>query len=71
MNVLAAITMAGQIIATFIVPGIDLALKVKSLLELDPSVQVNITNLTGEALSADQQTLDLIAAWKQQHSLPA
>ena len=69
MNVIASITAAGSLINTFIIPGIDLALKIKHLLELDPDITVNITNLSGEAISADEQTLAAIAAWKQQRGL--
>jgi hypothetical protein len=69
MNILIAIAQAGQLIASFIVPTLELALKLKHNVELTPDFQVNITNLAGEAVSADDETTKLIADWKTEHGL--
>lgn len=68
MNILSIIQ-AGNLALAFLVPTIELALKVKHLLELDPDIQVNITNLAGAAISADEETQRIIAEWKQRQGL--
>jgi hypothetical protein len=44
--------------------AVDAALKIKHLLELDPDFKVNLKNLTDEAISIDQDTIDAIETWK-------
>lgn len=69
MNAVVRILQLGNLISAFIVPTIEAALKIKHSLELDPDMQVNITNLTGEAIAADEETMRIIAAWKAKHGI--
>lgn len=69
MDVLMSVVKAGSLIIPAVTMGLDLALKLKSLLTLDPSIEVNITNLAGEAIAADDATIQAIADWKTQHGL--
>lgn len=71
MNVILQILQAGNLIGVLAPLGIELALKIKSLLTLDPNIQVNIVNLAGEAVTADDATTQLIADWKTANNLPA
>ena len=70
MNVLVKIIQAGQLIGLLAGIGLELALKVKSLLELEPDVSVNIERLTGEAVEADERTMDRVNAWRAARGLP-
>jgi hypothetical protein len=60
----------GNLILAFLAPALDFALKIKHLLELDPDVKVNVTNLSGAAITADDATIQAIAAWKKRHGIP-
>ena len=65
MGALVTILQAGQLIVSFIVPAIETALHIKSLFELNPDFTVNVTNLAGEAITADQATIDAVNAWRK------
>lgn len=69
MDILMSVANAGNLIIPAVSMGLDLALKLKSLLELNPDISVNITNLAGEAVAADDATTQTIADWKTQHNL--
>lgn len=47
----------------------EAAHKLKALFSLSPDISVNITSLSGEAFTADDQTTALVDAWKKQHGL--
>jgi hypothetical protein len=64
MPVLVQVLQALNLIAAFIVPTEELALKIKSHFELDPTFTVNVTTLEGDALAADQATMDTVNAWR-------
>jgi hypothetical protein len=70
MPTLVNILQAANLIAAFIVPTAELALKIKSHFELDPSLTVNVTTLEGEALDSDDKTMAAINAWRQSVGLP-
>ncbi len=65
MGALVTILQAGQLLVTFLVPAIDVALKIKSHFELDPNYSVNITNLSGDAITADEATITDVNAWRK------
>lgn len=48
----------------------DLAFKMKHTMELDPNVQVSITNLEAEAIEADDKTMEMIDQWRRDNNLP-
>ncbi len=50
--------------------AIDTAFKIKQLLELDPDIKANITNLAGTAIAADEDTIATINAWRAKHGIP-
>jgi hypothetical protein len=64
MGVLVSILQAANLLAAFIVPTEELALKIKSHFELDPTFTVNVTTLEGDALASDQATMDSVNAWR-------
>ncbi len=70
MNVILKIFQLGNLLAVLLLPTLELALKIKQLFSLDPDFQVNITNLAGEALAADDATDAAIAAWRKRVGLP-
>lgn len=69
MGVLISFVQAANLLASFIVPAQQLASFFSSVKNLDPSVAVNISNLDGSALTADEETIKIIADWKTQHGL--
>lgn len=71
MGVLVTLVQAANLLASFIVPAQQLAAFFSSVKNLDPSIAVNISNLDGSALSADEEAIKIIAEWKQQHGLAA
>lgn len=70
MNVILQILKAGNLILTVEPIALEIAHKLKQLFGgLEPSLEVNITNLEGEAMDADDLTVQLVADWKKQHGL--
>jgi hypothetical protein len=69
MNVLVRILQGGNLFLAFLAPTLELAMRIKHLWELDPDFKVNLTQLTGEAIAADDATLAAIAAWKKKNGL--
>lgn len=70
MNVILQVLKAGNLILTVEPIALEVAHKLKELFGgLDPDITVNITNLEGEAMDADDQTVQLVADWKKQHGL--
>lgn len=65
MGVLLSILQAGNLLVSFIVPTLTIAMQIKSIFELDPSYSVNVTNLAGDAIAADQGTIDDVNAWRK------
>lgn len=53
-----------------VVPIEGLIVRLESIFTLNPSVTVNIQNLSSEALQADADTLQTIANWQKAHGLP-
>lgn len=65
MGALVSILKAGAVIVSFIVPAIETALQIKSHFELDPNYTVNVTNLSGDAIAADEGTIAAVNAWRK------
>lgn len=63
--VLVKILNAGQLLVSFLVLGEELAMKIKSHFELDPSFTVSTETLSGQAVQVDDATMDSINAWRQ------
>ena len=61
-EILAAITAVGP-------AGLDLYLKLESLLTLGPDEQANVAGAIKAGLAADADTIAAIEAWKQQVGL--
>lgn len=59
-----------NLIASFIVPTIQDAMKIKSLFTLNPDYTVNVVNLSGAAITADDATIANVDAWRAKHGLP-
>ena len=70
MKTLLTILLNGVPILSTVMIGIETAMKIKALMELDPDFQVNVERLTMEALVADQDTMTRVAAWRQKVGLP-
>ena len=60
-----------ELVAVFLINGVQLAMQIKSHFELDPNFTVSVENLTGDAVSVDDATMDEINAWRQGVGLPA
>ncbi len=70
MNVLAILQLANGI-ATVLPTTLDLALKLKQLLEpLGPDIQVNISTLDGVAISEDEAAMKEANDWLVAHGYP-
>lgn len=69
MGFLLSLSRAGALITSFLLPSLEAALRIKSLFELDPDYTVNLYTLTGAALTADDQTLAIINAWRASKGL--
>jgi hypothetical protein len=69
MNVLVQILKGGNLLLALSPVAIELALKIKHLFAPQPDITVNITSLAGEAITADDDTIQLVADWKKQHNL--
>lgn len=65
MGTLVSILKAGSLLVSFIVPTLEVALQIKSHFELDPIYAVNITNLAGDAIAADNDTIAAVNVWRQ------
>lgn len=71
MNVILELLKAGNLILTLEPIALDAAMKLKALFTgLSPDLAANIKSLSGEAISADDATEQLVAAWQKQHGLP-
>lgn len=70
MGALVTILQAGSLIVSFIAPTVEAALKIKSLFELSPDFTVSVTDLAGQAISADEQTIAVINAWRAKQTPP-
>lgn len=70
-GILVTVGLLGSLVTSFLVPSIQAALQIKSLFSLDPSFDVNLYSLTGKALAADDQTLQVINDWRTSKGLPA
>lgn len=70
MGVLITISQIGSLITSFLLPSIEAALKIKALFNLDPSYEVNVFNLSGAAITADDKALVDINAWRASKGLP-
>lgn len=65
MNVLVQLLQGLNVVGVLAPLAISTALKIKALFtSLGPDFQVNITNLAGEAVTADDATILEIAQWK-------
>ena len=58
-EILAAVTVAGP-------SGVELFLKLESLLNLGPDEQANVAAAIKAGLTADAETIAAVEAWKQQ-----
>lgn len=54
----------GNLIGMLIVQGISAALKLKSLFELSPDFDVNVSELSAKAISADEATMSDVNEWR-------
>jgi hypothetical protein len=70
MGALVTILQLGQMLVSFIVPTVEAALKIKSHFELSPDYTVNVTNLSGDAISSDDATIANVNAWRASVGLP-
>ncbi len=70
MGILLQVLQAGNLIGILAVEGVELATRLRGLLELDDDIQVNITNLAGQAIAADERTMVKINAWRKAKGLP-
>ncbi len=69
MKILLTVFHLGHLVTQFYPATVDLALKVKHLLELDPDIKVNVEHLTTKAIVLDDATKAAVAAWKQKLGL--
>ena len=60
----------GNLLAAFLVPTIEAALRIKHLLQLDPDLRVSLQTLEGAAIEADEATLKAIREWRARVGLP-
>lgn len=69
MPVLISIIQAGTLLLQFIIPLEQWIAEERKMAILSPDVQVNITTLTGDAISDNDAAIAAIAAWKARHNL--
>lgn len=70
MNVILQVLKAGNLILSVEPIALEVAHKLKELFGgLSPDISLNITNLAGETMDADDQTVQLVADWKKEHGL--
>jgi hypothetical protein len=70
MNVLVQILQGGNLLLAFLAPTLELALKIKGLFHQSPDIAVNISNLEGEAIAADDDTIAVVNAWLKSKGRP-
>jgi hypothetical protein len=70
MNLLLLILQVGDLVMKEVVPVENLVARLKSIFALNPSVQVNIQNLSQEAIAADTDTMQMVADFQKAHGLP-
>lgn len=70
VGVILSILNIGQLVLTLEPLAVDAAMKLKALLELNPNIQVNVTNLSGDAITADDATIAAVQTWQKQNNLP-
>lgn len=58
-----------NLLFTVIIPDIATALHIKSLFDLKPDFQANVTSLTGDAISADEAVISEVNAWRAKNGL--
>lgn len=63
MNQTLLIIQALGVVTSMIAPTLEVALRWKHLMELDPDVKVNVASLTGEAITVNQDTQQRVADW--------
>jgi hypothetical protein len=64
-NVLSTILMGAQVAATLTPVAIDVALKIKQLLEKDPSIQVDLQAIQAETIRVTEETMDEVEQWRR------
>lgn len=70
MNVILQVWKSGNLILTVGPIPLETAHKLKELFGgLAPDISLDVTNLEGAAMDADDQTVQLVADWKKQHGL--
>lgn len=70
MNVILLISQLGQLALTLGPLAVGVAMKIKSLLEVDPDFTVAIKNADGTAFTADDATMAEVNAWRASKGLP-
>lgn len=65
ITTILTILFKGQAILNAINVGVETAMKIKSLLSLDPDFEVNIERLSTEALEANEDTKKVIEEWRR------
>jgi hypothetical protein len=67
MNILLQILNLGL---TEIVPIEGLIARLHEIFTLNPNAQINIQNLSSEAITVDADTIAMVAKWQADHGLP-
>lgn len=70
ITTILTILFKGRTILNAINVGVETAMKIKSLLALDPDFEVNIEQLSTKALEANQDTMATIDQWRRRVGLP-
>jgi hypothetical protein len=71
MNYLLLITQAGAAIGSLLVTGVDVAVRIKHAMELaSPDVKVNIHASAEQAIASDDETQQIINAFRAEQGLP-
>lgn len=66
---LLAVSYGLNLLFTVIIPDVQAALHIKSVFDLNPDFTVNVTTLTGDAITADDTVLDTVNAWRVKNGL--
>jgi len=70
MNAVAIINLAGVLVGTLGPMSIDLAMKIKALIEAAKLGSVDIKKVGAETIAADDATMDTINKWLVDNNLP-
>lgn len=69
MNVLLTVLQGINLLFTVVIPDIAIALHIKSLFDLNPDFTVNVTTLSGDAITADNMLIANVNVWREKVGL--